>query len=380
MRLGSRILKISHSLIEAGIVTEIVLVGKTDNKQDENETLDASRRIWRVPMKCYPRLHWKVSKVIRYLQWLWKIFREFRKQDVGMVNCHSFFDLPVGVALKIKTGCKLIYDTHELETERNGLKGKLKIVFKLVEKFCMKYVDYVFTVGDSIATWYKRTYNMDNVSVVKNIPEKKNGIKRTNKFRERFNVPQDRILYLYHGAFLPGRGIPLLLSVFSKENIQDHIVFMGYGLLEDEIKSYSTRKKNIHFHEAVHRDQLSEYTSSADAGFSLIEHTSLSYYYSMPNKIYEYLMSGVPSIVSNFPEMSAFINDYKCGWTVEVDEKSVFAKVKGMSREKLKEKRLDVLESIKRDDLGWNVEKQKLIKVYKELYSQENQKKEIDNG
>ena len=40
--------------------------------------------------------------------------------------------------------------THELETERNALKGLLKIIFKMIEKLLVPYCDQIFVVSDSI--------------------------------------------------------------------------------------------------------------------------------------------------------------------------------------------------------------------------------------
>ncbi|MCP4153217.1 MAG: glycosyltransferase family 4 protein [bacterium] len=372
MAKASRIMKITGTLIDMGIATEIIMVGKGDCELEEHQQLDEYRKVWRVPLKTYPkRLNWKVKKILRYLQWLRKIYREFHKKDIGLINCHSLFDLPVGVRLKKNSGCQLIYDAHELETERGGSSRFLKKIMKWMEKKYIKHADYTFVVSNSIGKWYRENYGLDNISVVRNIPVKTQSSELQRgggKLREIFDIPENRIIFIFQGGFHPGRGIEIFLSVFANEEITDHIVFMGFGCLEEEIKAYEKRNNNIHFLEAVEMGEIHEYTSGADVGVALTENTCLNHYYSLPNKIFEYLTSGIPSIVSDFPDMSAFIDEYSCGWTCSINEAAVYALVKNMTFSKVKEKKKDIITIIDRDDFGWDNEKQKLIKVYKKIF------------
>ena len=58
-------------------------------------------------------------------------------------------------------------------------------------------------------------------------------------------------------------------------------------------------------------DDLLEYTGSADLGSSLIQNTCKSYFYCMPNKLFEYLMTGLPVLVSDMKEMKEFVEKKK---------------------------------------------------------------------
>ena len=370
---ASRIFKITKTIADMRIFKEIILIGKNDYTMNENEIIDDSRKIWRVPLTKFPFLYWKISKTLRYIQWLLKIYFSFRKKKIMMVNCHSIFDLPVGIMLKKATGCKLIYDAHELETERNGFKGKLQKIFKLIEKMSIKHIDHIFVVCDSIEEWYKNTYNFNNLTVVKNIPIKKKLMKNSNTIKNMFSIPEEHILFIHQGMFFNGRGIHILLSTFSKiyntswDNVKAHIVFMGYGVLSDEIKSFESQYYNIHFLNAVLPEDVLLYTSSADVGISLIENISLSDYYCLPNKLFEYYMSGIPSIVSDFPEMRNFIDKYDLGWSTKVNEKNIFDLIQNLSKKSVLKKKNKVINSLKRDDYNWSYEKNKLVDVYNRI-------------
>lgn len=373
----SRIFKITAALMETHLFNEIILVGKDARPLQEQEKIDVIRSIWRVPLSSFSLLFWQARKILRYFLWLVKIYFRFRRQDIGMINCHSLYDLPVGLLLKRKTHCKLIYDAHELETERNGLKGMLKKVLKIIERRCIHAVDYTFVVSDSIAQWYKDTYHLSNVSVVKNIPEKKWSLSPWQKspiLRQQFNIPNSSLVYLYQGAFLHGRGISILLAVFSQSDITAHIVFMGYGPLTQTIQDHAHKHHNIHFLPAVSHEQIISYTAGADIGFSLIENTCLSYYYCLPNKLFEYVLAGIPCIVSDFPDMRNFVEQHRCGWITAVDEASVYTLIKSITNTECSQKKQQI-EQVQQDDhFGWQKEKQVLLYVYQNLFPGQSKK------
>jgi glycosyltransferase involved in cell wall biosynthesis len=46
---------------------------------------------------------------------------------------------------------------------------------------------------------------------------------------------------------------------------------------------------------------------------------SLSYYYALPNKLFEYIMAEIPAVVSNLPQMKEIIERYEVGMVVDLD-------------------------------------------------------------
>jgi glycosyltransferase involved in cell wall biosynthesis len=63
----------------------------------------------------------------------------------------------------------------------------------------------------------------------------------------------------------------------------------------------------------VPSERLPEVTVSADVGLILFGNTCLNHYYSLPNKLYEYMMAGLPIIASDLPEMRRVIGECRCG-------------------------------------------------------------------
>ena len=136
----------------------------------------------------------------------------------------------------------------------------------------------------------------------------------------------------------------------------------GDGSWEPLIRERAERCSNIHFHPAVSPQELGKYTVCADVGLCLIEDCCLSYRYCLPNKLFEYLAAGLPTIISNLPDMARVIEKFQCGWIVEPNSDSVAAVVNGITPEILAEKAKAARSH--RQDFSWEEEERTLIEVY----------------
>ena len=270
---------------------------------------------------------------------------------------------------KLFSKSNLVYDAHELETERNGWSRARKEIGKLVERILIRQADGVIVVSESIAKWYRDNYSLKNVYVIYNFTYKhvEQGAYHAKVFRKRLKLRDDEILFIYQGALGRGRGIEILLNVFSKVDKIKHIVFMGYGDLEKAVKNWESKYSNIHFQPAVKPEEVLLYTSAADVGICLVENLCLSYYCTMPNKVFEYVSSGLPLIVSDFPEMAKIVDHNECGWKVSLDEGSVTDLINKISKEEIEQKRSNVLKC--RDDFLWEKQEKKLLTIYRTLGS-----------
>lgn len=312
----SRMLKETASLKESGLFDELHLVGVRSGNLPEVEILDDTRKIVRLGSNKA-----KVgfaNRILGFLGWMLQIYSKYKGTQVTVVSCHCLAVLPLGIIFKIFLRSRIVYEAHELETERNGWSQSRRIISKILEYFCIKFVDHTVVVGPSIEHWYRNEYRIQNVSTVRNIPTKVWNGGKTDLLRKKFNIPDGAIIFLYQGIFNRGRGIEVLLKVFS-DIPHHHVVFLGFGPLKAELVSWSLKYPNIHVHDALPPDQIGPYTASADVGLAIFENTSLSYYFSCPNKLFEYILGGIPVIASDFPDMAAIIDKYNCGWKCQVN-------------------------------------------------------------
>ncbi len=305
----SRVLKTSKSLTKLGYKAFVVAIH--GDGLEQKEFVDGVY-VERIKLTSRPWGKFKLVQIIKYLEFMIRAFWRFRKVDA--VHCNDLDALPVGLLIKLfRRKVKIVYDCHEYETEINGLNGIEKKIKFWMEKFLIRFADKVICVSDSIASEYMRLYNIQKPYLVLNCPEYIEQPKR-NLFREELRICEEQTIFLYQGALSKGRGIELLLEAFSSLDSDDNVlVCMGYGPLEELIREKTKAHKNIFFYPAVRPEVLLNYTSSADYGISFIEDSCLSYRYCLPNKMFEYLMAGLPVVVSNLYEMKRLVESEGVG-------------------------------------------------------------------
>lgn len=359
----TRILKETGSIARSGICDKIFIGALWRPGLEVHESLDDIREVWRVPLKTRKLPDGSLWKIPKFIEWQWKVFRRYCGENVGFVNCHSLSVLPMGVVFKLWCGARLIYDAHELETETD-MSNIRRWLSKCVERLLIRHASAIIVVSESIGKWYGDHYGLANVHVVRNVPYRGDRTHEGSKvLKEKFCIVDDDILFICQGALEKGRGIETLLSVFSKIDRKRHIVFMGFGSLEKDIKRYAEEYKNIHFHPSVRPEEVMYYTASADIGIHLIENTCLNHYYCLPNKVFEYFLAGLPFIVSDFPEMAKLVHENECGWGIAVNENSVREVIEKISRVEIQERKDGVLRN--RGKFGWDKEEEVLLRIYR---------------
>ncbi|MEI6153292.1 MAG: glycosyltransferase [Deltaproteobacteria bacterium] len=358
-------LKETESLAKEGFFDRIYIGALCKKGLKKTEDIDGVRRIVRPPIlsACLPDgFPWKLFQL---LEWELRIFFKFRKTQIAVFNAHTLTVLPLGVIFKRVTGAKLIYDAHELETEVQVSKIQ-KMAYKIIERSLICYADVVITVSESIAEWYRNTYMLNNVNVIYNIPYRRPmGPQSAERLRTILKIKETDFLFIHHGILEEGRGIGLLLECFTRTQSDRHIVLMGNGALEETILHYTMKYSNIHFLPTVQPQKVLDYVGGADVGIHLIENTCLNHYYCLPNKLFEFILAGVPAIVSDFPEMRRVVQDGPCGWTVPVDAEALRVLVDGITWKEVKDKKAAT--QISQCELGWHTEEKKLIEVYANL-------------
>jgi len=335
----SRFLREAASLLQAGACTEVQLAAKWEPGLVEHEELAPGVKVWRVRLRTLglPKsLPWQLLK---HLEWKTRIVRHARRVRPSLLVAHSLAALPVAVACKRATGARLIYDAHELETERNGLRGLRQKLDRWAERRLIRQCDAVICVSDSIADWYARAYAIPRPAVVRNVPDVPAGglpAADPRLWRERFGIPEDHLIFIYQSGLFPGRRIEQLIRVFAVVKPGRHLVFMGYGELEELVRAAAKQYPNIHFSPAVKPDEVLRHTAGADVGLVGVANVCLSYYYSLPNKLFEFLLAGIPSLMPAYPEMQRVVESTGAGWVVAEDDASWLAAINRLDRVELK--------------------------------------------
>lgn len=300
------------------------------------------------------------SSIIYYLKFIFLLLKNLRKTKADIYFAEDIYTLPFTYYFAKKNKAKIFYNSREIYAHLAGLRNKSfvsKIISKIESKYISK-VDVVLVTGQMDADYLSKTYNINNFCVIRNLP-KLSEISNKINLRQLLSIPNDSKIILYQGVILEGRGIEK--TIYAIENLQNvHFVIIGEGEFKEK---FENETKNLEWHDRIHfigvvdNKELLKFTAAADLGLALIENISISYYYALPNKLFEYIMAGVPVLASNLPQMMKIIDQYKVGAYINLENKSeIIDKLKILlsNNELLKEYKTNCLRAKK--DLNWDKE------------------------
>ena len=228
-------------------------------------------------------------------------------------------DLDTLAACKLAASIKrvpLVYDSHEYYTEVPELVNRKQVqrIWERIEKWGMKRLQHTSTVCQSIADIYEQKYGV-NMKVIRNVPFR---ITTDNVgYTIQSKLSEEKRIIIYQGALNIGRGIEKVLAALP---YLDNVLFVvaGTGDIETELKQKTIAQKltdKVLFTGRLTYTELRTFTIQAHLGISLEENMGLNYYYSLPNKLFDYIQCSVPVLCSAFPETSRIINQYSIGET-----------------------------------------------------------------
>ncbi len=292
-----RVDKVANSLSKAGF--SVLLVGRK-----VVDSIDIQNRL-------YPthRFSMHFSKgFCFYLEYNIRLLFFLLNQKCDILLANDLDTLCANYLVSRFKNIKLVYDSHELFTELPELIDRpfIKFIWSSLESFLLKRIHYSYTVSDSISNYYKFKYDI-NMSVISNFPllRKHSSLSYKNKLIKKI---------IYQGAVNKDRGIDLMIQAMLYVDAELHIV--GDGDMLEDMKEYVNKlnlNNKVLFAGRIDFNNLFEITKQADLGLSFEKDTCLSYRYSLPNKIFDYIHAGIPVLVSDLPEFKNVINNYSVG-------------------------------------------------------------------
>lgn len=356
----SRVLKENISLQNAGYSVKVVALWEEGVAEYESVQNLAVHRI-KLRSK-----EWSKNRFIqslKYFEFLYRVIRKYR--DVDIIHCNDLNALPVGVLLKLffNKKIKIIYDAHEHESFRAGYSQSMQKITRFIEARLICYADKVITVSPSIANDYNSMYGIDIPTLILNTPFYKEQ-KKEDIFRKKFAIPQNNIIFLYQGGLQPDRGIlEFAKFIDGKKNMS--YVIMGYGSLTNDVKAFVQKSTNVFYHEAVSPEVLLSYTKSADIGVCIEKPICKSWDYALPNKMFEYLVSGLPIVVGGLQEMKKFVIEHKIGYILDIYTEDISKVDLDLIVNDCLSKQQNVKE--KANIFNWQREEKKLLALYKDV-------------
>ena len=297
--------------------------------------------------------------------WRARLIERMAPADLWMG--HDLFGVWAAAGLQSRSGGRLVYDSHELFLEAGSaarLPGPARALLARMEGGLARRADAVITVNELIADELHARYGVRPV-VVLNVP----GAWRTpslDPFRATLGLDGKAVI-LYHGALSPGRGIEQLVEVARTLPPDRVVVVLGDGPLFAPLVAQSRTPElagRLVIHPAVPIAALPDWVGSADVGVVAFQATTRNNVLGTPNKLFDYLVAGVPVVVSDFPEMRTIVERVGGGQTCDPsDPRSISIAIDRILSRPTDEQRAD-RQRLARDageQFAWSIQAARLV-------------------
>ena len=272
-----------------------------------------------VPIKRFGLIGNKVVNVSS--AWVGMLACAYRTK-VDCIHAHDITALPIAYLISRMKHIPLIYDSHELWIEsHHSFNSKLIVkVAGYFEKVIAKKATRVITVSDSISNYLHSHFGVDNITVIRNIPSYVHS-ENYNLFREIYDIKSNDKIFIYQGIVDCSRGVDLIIDAaisvcYANSTCKFFILGEGPDLMKlQAIVRDSGLADRIVFVGFIDQADLLKYTRSADIGIHAIKNSCLNHEYCLPNKLFEYMHSGVVLVVTDLVELGGFVKNHEIGLT-----------------------------------------------------------------
>jgi glycosyltransferase involved in cell wall biosynthesis len=351
-----RVDKVCNTLLTMGFNVTLVGRRKTDSSSLEERAYETHRM----------RLLWEKGPLF-YAEYNLRLFFYLLTINTDLLVSNDLDTLLPNFLISRIRKIPLVYDSHEYYTETPELVNRPTVqrVWKTIERRIFPKLTDVITVNRSIARLYEKEYNV-KVNVVRNIPRLVEI--QSTETRSSLGLPVDKHIVLMQGAGINiQRGAEEALE--AMQYLTDCVLLIiGGGDVLDILKEKArvpNLKDKVFFIPKQSYKRLGEYTANADIGLTIDKDTNLNYRFSLPNKLFDYIHSGLPVLASRLPEISRIVEKYAVGSFIENHEpRHIAEKIKSMLADtnKMAEYKANALVAAK--ELNWQNEEKVLINIY----------------
>ncbi|HAJ98687.1 MAG TPA: glycosyltransferase [Bacteroidales bacterium] len=277
--------------------------------------------------------------------------------------------LPAHLVARIRNK-PLVYDTHEYFTGTPdvALRPTRRWFWGNLENWLFPKQQTIITVNNSIANLYKEKFGK-NLVVVRNMPRY-----RQLQLNESFSIagldPSKNIVLIQGSGLNTGRGTEELILAMQPEYgiCNTQLLVIGDGNAKQQLMDLADSKglqNLVIFLPRMPYDLLMQHTARATIGATLDKPFCTNYLYSLPNKLFDYILAGLPVLASDLPEVKAIVGKYDVGMICKSNEPQEIAKcINEMlsDAQRLKQWQTNCLQAAK--TLNWENQEETIRKVY----------------
>lgn len=260
---------------------------------------------------------------------------------------------------------KIFYDTHEYYTGVSALRNApfKRNFWKKLEDWIFPKLPVVYTVNASVRDQYHKEYG-NNIAIIRNVPVSYpiDPVPMPEKWQGK------KILLMQGIGMHPGRGGLELLEIMKYLPNEYYLVYIGGGNEWDKIAEMRREwqlEDRVEMIEKMPPAQLRRYTPLATLGISLDGFEDLNHWFTLPNKLFDYLHAGLPVAASAIPEVKNIIEQYQCGFCFNTrNPQDMAGEIMQLLNDRQRYELLQANALNAAKELCWENERQKLTALY----------------
>jgi glycogen synthase len=299
-------------------------------------------------------------------------FREAHKAMVALrpdiIHANDLMTLPAAIVTKSATGCRVIYDSHEMATEEHAHRPLWRLIgqkhVKTLESHFIHQADDVMTVGEGLSDALMHLYPdlKHKPVVVRNIPTSK-----TSTFKP---VGERRII-TYVGLIRPERHLDVVIAALANLDQRHTLRITGFGPASHlaELRQLAITLKvddRIDWKDAVPPEGIVAAVEGTDIGLFLTKGTTAQQLYALPNKIFEYIAGGAAVVASGSRDVAKLLSLHSNGCILNDTTPEALANLlRSLSDGDIN--RMKQASIMAHTKLSWAIEEKQLLKAYHNL-------------
>lgn len=311
----------------------------------------------------------KTKGVIIKIHIIKEMIKTGLKKDYDVYHSNDLNTLPqVYICSKLFKKKKLVYDSHEVQSSRTGYSKNVYYI----EKFFINRVDRMLMTTNTRADYTRDLYKIRKPEVIHNYPFHSGDESIKNKYDlyDIAKIDREKPILLYQGGIQQGRGLENIVKAIKGFN-DGIVVFIGDGKIKENLKALVKEEKveeKVRFIDKVPVNELKYYTANAYLGFQVLNNVCFNHYSALSNKLFEYIMSDVPVVACDFPEIKKIVEGEKVGLTVDSHKpEEIIRAVNELLENKEYYNQAKKNCSKTKEKYNWNNEKRIFITIYDEL-------------
>jgi glycosyltransferase involved in cell wall biosynthesis len=249
--------------------------------------------------------------ILARLVTLLRIWLEVLRTPARVYHVHNIHPAPAAWLAGRLRGARFVYDAHELYGESlqpGRIAAAVSRLNAVLERFLVRRGDVVITTNDSRAEALTARHGRDRIVVLENVPRLVRDVQPLDP-----GFPEGKPILLYQGGiYAVGRGFrETILALHELEDVE--FAVLGFGRDRDRslIREWAREEgleERVHLFPPRPPHELVRTAACATVGLVPIRIRTVSSLTGDTNKLFEYLMAGLPVVASDIPEIRRAVN------------------------------------------------------------------------